>query len=406
MIQLSQDSIIKVQGSVSSPKGFIAKGVHIGLRYAKKDLGLIVSEVPAVSAAVYTQSHFQAAPVKVTKNSFEHDSFIKAVLVNSAIANACTGKQGMADAYEMRRLCADQLNVDPEMIAISSTGVIGELLDMDKIRKGINVLSETDPGDGHFEEAILTTDTKIKQTCYEMTIDGKKVTIAGCSKGSGMIHPNMATMLGFVTTDAAVNEQALQKALSEITDVSFNQITVDGETSTNDMVLAMANGCAGNQPLDENHQDWNTFLTGFRMVCEDLAKEIARDGEGATKLIEVRVSGAKNKKEANVISKKIVGSDLVKTAVYGTDANWGRIVGAIGHSDAAVSPDSVEIYIGGQCLFKNGEPQSFSEELAKDYLLGDEITISVELNIGDGAGTAWGCDLTYDYVKINASYRT
>ncbi|MGY8609254.1 bifunctional ornithine acetyltransferase/N-acetylglutamate synthase [Bacillus altitudinis] len=406
MIELNEKSIVKIDGDVSSPKGFEAKGIHIGLRYSKKDLGLIISEVPAASAAVYTQSHFQAAPLQVTQKSLKKKGKLKGVIVNSAIANACTGEQGLKDAYDMQAACADMLGTEPDYIAVSSTGVIGECLDMDKIKTGITQLKEAKAGNGHFEEAILTTDTVIKNTTYSLTIDGKEILISGAAKGSGMIHPNMATMLGFVTTDANVEQEALQNALRDITDVTFNQITVDGETSTNDMVLVMANGMAENQALNEEHPEWPLFKEGLKLACEDLAKEIARDGEGATKLIEAKVVGAKNNLEAGIIAKKIVGSSLVKTAVYGTDANWGRIIGAIGHSAASVTPEEVEVYLGGQCLFKHNEPQSFSEEEAKAYLEQDEITIFIQMNEGNGEAAAWGCDLTYDYVKINASYRT
>ncbi|MEH7728347.1 bifunctional ornithine acetyltransferase/N-acetylglutamate synthase [Bacillus safensis] len=406
MIELNEKSIVKIDGDVSSPKGFEAKGIHIGLRYSKKDLGLIVSEVPAASAAVYTQSHFQAAPLKVTQQSLKKTGQLKGVIVNSAIANACTGEQGLKDAYDMQAACADMLGVAPDYIAVSSTGVIGECLEMDKIKKGIAELKEAKAEKGHFEEAILTTDTVIKNTAYTLTIDEKEIIISGAAKGSGMIHPNMATMLGFVTTDANVEQEALQQALRDITDVTFNQITVDGETSTNDMVLVMANGMAENDALNEEHPEWPLFKEGLKLACEDLAKEIARDGEGATKLIEAKVAGAKNNLEAGIIAKKIVGSSLVKTAVYGTDANWGRIVGAIGHSAASVTPEEVEVYLGGQCLFKRNEPQPFSEEEAKAYLEKDEITIFIQMSEGNGEAAAWGCDLTYDYVKINASYRT
>ncbi|MEK4685286.1 bifunctional ornithine acetyltransferase/N-acetylglutamate synthase [Bacillus sp. FSL M8-0256] len=406
MIELNEKSIVKIDGDVSSPKGFEAKGIHIGLRYSKKDLGLIVSEVLAASAAVYTQSHFQAAPLKVTQQSLKKTGQLKGVIVNSAIANACTGEQGLKDAYDMQAACADMLGVAPDYIAVSSTGVIGECLEMDKIKKGIAELKEAKAEKGHFEEAILTTDTVIKNTAYTLTIDGKEIIISGAAKGSGMIHPNMATMLGFVTTDANVEQEALQQALRDITDVTFNQITVDGETSTNDMVLVMANGMAQNNALNEEHPEWPLFKEGLKLACEDLAKEIARDGEGATKLIEAKVAGAKNNLEAGIIAKKIVGSSLVKTAVYGTDANWGRIVGAIGHSAASVTPEEVEVYLGGQCLFKHNEPQPFSEEEAKAYLVQDEITIFIQMSEGNGEAAAWGCDLTYDYVKINASYRT
>ncbi|KKB73373.1 MULTISPECIES: bifunctional ornithine acetyltransferase/N-acetylglutamate synthase [Bacillus] len=406
MIQVSEDSIKKIDGSIDSPKGYQAKGIHCGLRYSKKDLGMIISAVPAVSAAVYTQSHFQAAPIKVTQDSLKNGATLQAVIVNSANANACTGEQGLLDAYEMRQKCADILGIEPELVAVSSTGVIGEALDMKKIREGISLLDQTTPSEGDFEEAILTTDTVTKQTCYELMIGDQKIMIGGAAKGSGMIHPNMATMLGFVTTDARVEEGALQKALRDITDVSFNQITVDGDTSTNDMVLVMANGCAGNECLHEGHKEWPVFKKGLESVCRDLAKQIAKDGEGATKLIEVQVKGAKSNRDAQIIAKKIVGSNLVKTAVYGTDANWGRIIAAIGDSAASVTPEKVEIHLGGQCLFKNNEPQPFSEALAKEYLQKSEVQIDVQMNQGIGTGTAWGCDLTYEYVKINASYRT
>ncbi|MGN9866063.1 bifunctional ornithine acetyltransferase/N-acetylglutamate synthase [Bacillus swezeyi] len=406
MIQVSQDSIKKIDGSIASPKGYKAKGIHCGLRYSKKDLGMLISSVPAVSAAVYTQSHFQAAPIKVTQDSLKKGAHLQAVIVNSANANACTGEQGLLDAYEMRQKTAEILGIEPALVAVSSTGVIGEYLDMEKIQKGIGLLGETKPGEGDFEEAILTTDTVTKQTCYQLMIGGKQVTIGGAAKGSGMIHPNMATMLGFVTTDACIEEGALERALREITDISFNQITVDGDTSTNDMVLVMANGCAENECLHEGHEEWPVFKKGLQLVCTDLAKKIAKDGEGATKLIEAQVKGAKTNLEAQIIAKKIVGSNLVKTAVYGTDANWGRIIAAIGDSMASVTPEKVEIHLGGQCLFKNNEPQPFSEEHAKQYLENSEVEIAVYMNEGEGTGTAWGCDLTYEYVKINASYRT
>lgn len=395
-------------GSVTSPKGFFAGGIHAGLRYTKKDVGILVSSRPASCAAVYTQNHFQAAPIKVTQDSISKSQMLQAVIVNSANANACTGEKGLQDAYEMRRLAAERLNIEEHLVAVASTGVIGEFLQMDKIKKGIHEIqySALDEGANGFQEAILTTDTMIKGSCYEVIIEGKKVTIGGAAKGSGMIHPNMATMLGFITTDANVPTPLLQKALKEITDVTFNQITVDGDTSTNDMVVVMANGEAGHSPLSENHPDWNTFKEGLKLVCEDLAKQIARDGEGATKLVEVTVKGASSKQDANIIAKKIVGSSLVKTAIYGLDMNWGRIVAAIGYSDAEVRPNELEIYIGPFLTFKNGLPQPFNEEEAIEYLKNEHVEITVLMNSGNEEGKAWGCDLTYEYVKINASYRT
>ncbi|NUK28752.1 bifunctional ornithine acetyltransferase/N-acetylglutamate synthase [Parageobacillus sp. VR-IP] len=396
------------KGTVVTPKGFKADGVHAGLRYTKKDLGVILCEVPASCAAVYTQSHFQAAPLKVTQQSIAVEQKLQAVVVNSACANACTGQQGLKDAYEMRELCAQQFGIAPHHVAVASTGVIGELLPMEKIRTGIKKLQ---PGDSldhaeAFQTAILTTDTVMKKACYQTTIDGKTVTIAGAAKGSGMIHPNMATMLAFITTDANISSPLLQETLRSITDVSFNQITVDGDTSTNDMVIVMASGLAGNKELTPDHPDWKNFYEALKKTCEDLAKQISKDGEGATKLIEVRVNGAKTDNDAKKIAKQIVGSNLVKTAVYGADANWGRIIGAIGYADAMVNPDNVDIAIGPIVMLKGSEPQPFSEEEAIAYLQNDVIVIEVDLHLGSGKGVAWGCDLTYDYVKINASYRT
>ncbi len=395
-------------GSIITPKGFKTSGVHAGLRYTKKDLGVLVCEVPASCGAVYTQSHFQAAPLKVTQQSIAVENKLQALIVNSACANACTGEQGLLDALAMRDLCAEHLGIESHLVAVSSTGVIGELLQMDKIAAGIKqvVPSDTDVAAEDFQTAILTTDLVMKKACYQTEIDGKTITFGGAAKGSGMIHPNMATMLAFITTDAKIESDTLQQAIREITDVTFNQITVDGETSTNDTVLVMASGLADNEPLTPTHQQWNKFMAGLHMIFQDLAKQIARDGEGATKLVEVKVNGAKTNKDANIIAKKIVGSNLVKTAIYGTDANWGRIIGAIGHSDAEVDPNHVDVSIGSIQMLKGSQPVAFSEEEAKAYLSKDEIMIEVDLHIGDGTGTAWGCDLTYDYVKINASYRT
>ncbi|EQB96267.1 N-acetylglutamate synthase [Geobacillus sp. A8] len=395
-------------GTVVTPKGFQAAGVHAGLRYSKKDLGVILCDVPASAAAVYTQSHFQAAPLKVTQASLAVEQKLQAVIVNSACANACTGEQGLKDAYEMRELCAKQFGLALHHVAVASTGVIGEYLPMEKIRAGIEKLvpGATMADAEAFQTAILTTDTVMKRACYQTTVDGKTVTVGGAAKGSGMIHPNMATMLAFITTDANISSAVLHDALRSITDVSFNQITVDGDTSTNDMVVVMANGLAGNDELTPNHPDWEHFYEALRKTCEDLAKQIARDGEGATKLIEVRVRGAKTDDEAKKVAKQIVGSNLVKTAVYGADANWGRIIGAIGYADADVDPDNVDVAIGPMVMLKGSEPQPFSEEEATAYLQQETVVIEVDLHLGDGFGVAWGCDLTYDYVKINASYRT
>ncbi|WP_174730842.1 bifunctional ornithine acetyltransferase/N-acetylglutamate synthase [Mesobacillus harenae] len=395
-------------GGILTPKGFHSAGTHAKLRYSKQDLGIIISENPANCAAVYTTSHFQAAPLKVTQQSIAEDGLIQAVIVNSACANACTGQKGYQDALRMRSLTAQKFNIKEHYVAVASTGVIGEFLPMEKIEKGISELKPAGEqvNAEDFQTAILTTDTVMKAACFSAEIGGKKVTIGGTAKGSGMIHPNMATMLGFLTTDAAISTNHLSLALKEVTNQTFNQITVDGDSSTNDMVLVLANGAAQNEELNPEHSDWPIFVKLLEKSCESLAKQIARDGEGATKLIEVNVTGAKNDKEAQTVAKQIVGSSLVKTAVYGADANWGRIIGAVGQSDAHVNPDTVDISIGNISMLDKSEPIAFSEEAALEYLQKEEVLISVNLNVGKGQGKAWGCDLSYDYVKINASYRT
>jgi glutamate N-acetyltransferase / amino-acid N-acetyltransferase len=395
-------------GSIIKPKGFTAAGVHAGLRYSKKDLGIILSDTPAQCAAVYTTSHFQAAPLKVTQESIAAEGLIQAVIVNSACANACTGDQGLKDAYQMRKSAADKFKLKEHHVAVASTGVIGEYMQMDKIEEGIKLLK---PGNEalhseDFQTAILTTDLVMKKCCYSADIDGKKVTMGGSAKGSGMIHPNMATMLAFITTDANIDSYDLQLALKQVTDRTFNQITVDGDTSTNDMVMVMANGTSCTSKLSPKHPEWDVFIQMLTKTCESLAKQIAKDGEGATKLIEVEVSGTKNDDEARMIAKQIVGSNLVKTAIYGADANWGRIIGAIGQSQPTINPSSVDIAIGPIVMLKNSVPLAFSEEEAKEYLSNSDIQITVDLHQGAGKGKAWGCDLSYDYVKINASYRT
>ena len=393
---------------IVSPKGFTAAGVHCGIKQEKKDLAILVSEVPASVAGVFTTNAVQAAPLKVTKEVVYNSQKMQALIVNSGNANACTGKQGLADAYEMQALAAAKLGIEPYLVGVASTGVIGEIMDMEPVKQGVDMLALTDDVEGavDFAQAILTTDTVMKNTAYATVIDGKEVVVSGTAKGSGMIEPNMATMLGFITTDANIESAELQKALSGITNQTFNAITVDGDTSTNDMVVVMANGLAGNEPLSPMHPDWENFYTALRLVAEDLAKSIARDGEGATKLIEVEVDGAASDEEARKIAKTVVGSPLVKTAVFGNDANWGRIIAAVGYSGAKVDPDRITIDIGGAVMVENGEPIPFSEEQLIDILKQQEVKIHVSLGVGEGHGLAWGCDLTYDYVQINASYRS
>ncbi|CAM3350280.1 bifunctional ornithine acetyltransferase/N-acetylglutamate synthase [Paenibacillus lupini] len=398
-------------GSITTPKGFKAGGLHCGLKKTTRhDLGAIVCEVPAAAAGVYTTNVFQAAPIKVTRDSIESDGYLRAVIVNSGNANAVTGKQGEADAFEMRSRFAESIGVSADQVAVASTGVIGENLKMDKVRAGIDALpaqlqADRNAADG-FCQAILTTDLVQKMVCVAVEIDGQTVHIAGAAKGSGMIHPNMATMLGFVTTDAAIGSESLQTLLREATNYTFNMITVDGDTSTNDMLVAMASGLAGNNELTPAHEGWAAFSAGLRHVCEVLAKAIARDGEGATKLVEVQVHGAVNDEAANAIAKTVIGSSLVKSAVFGADANWGRIIAAVGRAGQPVNPDTVDVRIGDIVTLEESRPVAFDEDAALEYLKGDTVVIRVDLHMDNGTATAWGCDLTYDYVRINAAYRT
>jgi glutamate N-acetyltransferase/amino-acid N-acetyltransferase len=406
-ISNNEKIVVFEEESVTLPKGYKAGGMHCGIKKKRLDLGYIVSEVPAIVAGVYTTNIFQAAPLIVTQESIAKEHKIQAILVNSGNANACTGEQGLSDAYEMQKGFATELGINEHLVAVTSTGVIGELLPMDKINAGIKQILESEYEDeGNFKQAILTTDTCIKQIAVQIKIDGKMVCIGGTAKGSGMIHPNMATMLGFVTTDANIAHEDLLNALKDVTNETFNMITVDGDTSTNDMVLVMANGLAENEQLTKEHPDWDLFVNGLKVVSEALAKKIARDGEGATKLVEVQVDGAYSINAARAVGKSIISSNLVKTAIYGTDPNWGRIVTAIGYSGVPVEPNGIKVSIGPFPVFADGLPCTFVEEEVKKYLESDDIKILVELNQGDNSATAWGCDLTYDYVKINASYRT
>ncbi|MFB4162777.1 bifunctional glutamate N-acetyltransferase/amino-acid acetyltransferase ArgJ [Alteribacillus sp. JSM 102045] len=405
----STDEIVEVSGgSIITPYGFKAAGVHTKVKRKRKDLGAILCDVPASSAAVYTLNKIQAAPLQVTKESIAEEGKLRAIVVNSGNANSCTGEQGLADAYTMRESAAQSFGLPEHQVAVTSTGVIGERLKMDKILPGMRQLKPmpTFKDADQFNEAIMTTDKVKKHACFQTTINGQRVTFGGTAKGSGMINPNMATMLSFVTTDADIEPAYLQQALNEVTDKTFNRITVDGDTSTNDMVVVMASGHADNDTLQPSHPEWGKFIKTLQLTCEDLAKKIARDGEGATKLVEVNVTGAKTDIEAGKAAKQIVGSDLVKTAIYGTDANWGRIIVALGYSEVELDPENIDISLGSIQTLKNSTPVSFSEEEAKAYLQEENITITVDLNIGEGTGKAWGCDLTYEYVRINAGYRT
>ncbi|MFC4777797.1 bifunctional ornithine acetyltransferase/N-acetylglutamate synthase [Paenibacillus sp. GCM10023252] len=408
---ISQPYTVVPEGSITTPKGFKAGGLHCGLKKTTShDLGAIVCDVSAAAAGVYTTNVFQAAPLQVTRESIAHGGTLRAVLVNSGNANACTGKQGEADAYEMRARFAEAVGVAEHEVAVASTGVIGELLKMDRVRSGIDSLpaqlAASIDGANGFNQAILTTDLVQKSVCVAVEIDGKTVHVAGAAKGSGMIHPNMATMLGFVTTDAAIEPAQLHGLLRSSTDLTFNMITVDGDTSTNDMLVAMASGLAGNATLTPQHNGWAAFAEALRYVCEVLAKAIARDGEGASKLVEVQVRGANTDADAQAIAKTVIGSSLVKSAVFGADANWGRIIAAVGRAGVPVHPETVDIRLGDIVTLEQSRPVAFDEDAALEYLKGDTVVIAVDLHMGKGEATAWGCDLTYDYVRINAAYRT
>jgi glutamate N-acetyltransferase / amino-acid N-acetyltransferase len=392
---------------VTAAKGFRAVGIHAGIKKQKLDLGILVSDIPASAAGVFTLNKVRAACVDLSEALIQKGK-MQAIVVNSGNANACTGAQGILDAKAMQTFTAEKLELDADTVAVASTGVIGVSMPMEHVYAGIEAASKQISVDGYesFAQSILTTDTCIKQHQVTVEIEGKTVTIGGCAKGSGMIHPNMATMLAFLTTDASVESSVLQQLLRSVTDQSFNMITVDGDTSTNDMVLVMANGMSGTSTISPDHPEWNVFVEAFAEVAITLAKAIARDGEGATKLIVAEVQGAATVEEARIFAKSIVGSSLVKTAVYGADANWGRILCAVGYAGVAFDPNLVDIWLGPIQVAKSGQGIAFDESAAQEYLLGDPVCIRVDLHNGDATATAYGCDLTYDYVRINASYRT
>jgi glutamate N-acetyltransferase/amino-acid N-acetyltransferase len=394
-----------IEGTIASPKGFLAAGLHAGLKKEKKDLAMIYSVIPANAAAVYTTNQVKAAPIYVTKDAML-DHQIQAVIVNSGIANACTGKIGLENAKKMQEFAGTHLKIPQETIAVASTGVIGKQLPMEIIEAGINKIDLESQDPYAFHEAILTTDTSTKEIVVEEEINGQIVTMAGVAKGSGMIHPNMATMLAFITTDAQISSDLLQEILADKTETTFNQITVDGDTSTNDMVLVMANGLAENPVIEKNTDAHEKFVAMLQLVSETLAKMIAKDGEGATKLIEVQVKGAMNDSEARLVAKKVVGSSLVKTAMFGEDPNWGRIICAVGYAGSHTDPEKINMWIGDQQLLNHSQPQEFDEVAMKKTLEQEKICITVDLTIGEAMGKAWGCDLTYKYVEVNALYHT
>jgi glutamate N-acetyltransferase/amino-acid N-acetyltransferase len=395
-----------IEGNIATPKGFHADGIHAGLKKKKLDMGILYSDVKASAAAVFTTNAFKAAPVTVTKEAVTTGGTLQALIVNSGNANACTGVQGTQDAYDMQDYTATKLGIESSDVAVASTGIIGQMMDMDIIHSGIDQLNPLGGNHSALAEAILTTDTAKKELTVQAEIGGQTVTMSAVAKGSGMIHPNMATMLSFITTDANISSTLLQELLSEKTEVTFNQITVDGDTSTNDMVIVMANGMAENEEIIKDSEDYAIFKEMFEFVAQTMAKKIAQDGEGATKLIEVNVLGAKDELNARMIAKKVVGSSLVKTAMFGSDPNWGRIICAVGYSGAEINPSTVDIWLGNQKVLKDSQPLEFDKDAMQEVLAQDKVTVIIDLKQGEAFGTAWGCDLTYKYVEINALYHT
>jgi glutamate N-acetyltransferase/amino-acid N-acetyltransferase len=402
----------KIKGGVCAPKGYKAAGVHCGIRKNKdkSDLSLIVSDVKATAAAVYTQNLVKGAPLFVTKKNLSNGT-AQAIVCNSGNANTCNAN-GVQVANDMCSSVSKTLHIDKSDVIVASTGVIGQPLDVEPIVKAMPKLSESLSADGSSEAAlgIMTTDTVVKEVSYSFMIGDTECKIGGIAKGSGMIHPNMATMLVFITSDVSIKANMLQKALSNDVKSSFNMISVDGDTSTNDMCCVMANGLAGNKIISFDGEEYDAFCEALSAVTHTLCREIAKDGEGATKLLECTVSGGKTYETSAVVAKSVVCSTLFKAAMFGADANWGRVLCAIGYSGADVDVTKVDVSFssakGDIAVCKDGSGVDFSEELAKEILLEDEIYINISLNSGDYSATAWGCDLTYDYVKINGDYRT
>ena len=409
----------EIPGGVCAPKGFLAGGIRCGIKSSsqKKDLALIYSHNICTAAAMFTRNKVKAACVQLTAENIASGK-LRAIIANSGNANACTGKEGMIAARKMAQLAASAFSFDPGEAAVASTGVIGVPLPVEKIESGINELKASLRADeqGHSDalEAIMTTDTRKKEIAVEITLDGKNVRIGAMTKGSGMIHPNMATMLAFITTDAAINSSVLDSSLRNAVKKSFNRLTVDGDTSTNDMVVIMANGEAGNRSITAGSTDYEAFNAALEKVCVALARMMARDGEGATKLVTVTVNGALNEETAEVLAKSTASSSLVKAACFGADANWGRVLCAMGYGadNAGVdfSPGKTDVSFkskAGEILVcQNGETVQFSEEKAKEILSEEEIEINISLRDGNAKAEVFGCDLTYDYVKINGDYRS
>ena len=404
-----------IDGGITAAKGFKAASCAAGIKYqGRTDMAMIYSEVPAISAGTFTSNVVKAACVQWDMNIVKNSEKMQVVVINSGIANACTGKEGF-DACEATAKAVEQkLNVPYDTVAVASTGVIGMQLPVDKLVAGVNEMStsldESISAGTDASKAIMTTDTVNKQVAVQFEVDGKVVTLGGMSKGSGMIHPNMCTMLAFIGTDLSITKELLQKAVSEVVSDTFNMITVDGDTSTNDTLLCMANGLAENKLIQSEGEEYESFKDALCYVCETLAKKMAADGEGASKLFEATIVNAKSKEDAKLMAKAIVGSNLSKAAIFGCDANFGRFLCAMGYSGADFDQNDVELFFKGAKgelkVFDKGNPLDFDEDKALEIMKEDTVTVFVNMNEGSQSATAWGCDLTYDYVKINADYRS
>ena len=395
-------------GGITSPKGFYAGATYVGIK--KKgdnvlDLGVLFSQAPCATAALFTKNRIKAAPVVFSQQRVPSEKVV-AVVANSGCANAFTGEQGLADAAEMAQWTAGNIGVSPEQVVVASTGVIGQRLPMELIRAGIERITASEDGGGELARAIMTTDTVPKEAAVAVSVGGMEFAIGGVAKGSGMIHPDLATLLCFLTTDAAVDVDFLEYALREAAALSFNMVSVDGDTSPNDMMLMMANGAAGNKPISVGSEKADIFQQALNLVCISLAKDVARDGEGATRLIAVTVAGAPGVAEARLAARTVVSSPLVKAAIHGGDPNWGRIVAAAGRSGVEIEESKIGLYIGDVCVVRAGCPLPFDKgEMAK-VLQDSEVSINLLLNLGAATATAWGCDLSEEYVTINSKYTT